>query len=161
MRGHVDSVNAIAWVPYSSSLCSASGDKTVSLWDARTGLCVQTMYGHTNAVNSVCVTRSGQSIVSCDADGVVRVWDMRKVTELGSIDVCGASLNSVTVDRSGTRAVVAVDDGSIRTLGLKDFRVLSDFVGHDDSVQCVTMAPNDACLISGGSDSVFKVWGSR
>ena len=32
---------------------SGAGDKTVSLWDIRTNLCVQTFYGHNNAVNSV------------------------------------------------------------------------------------------------------------
>ena len=31
---------------------SGSGDKTVSLWDIRTNMCVQTFYGHNNAVNS-------------------------------------------------------------------------------------------------------------
>ena len=40
-RGHVDSVNAVAWQPFAVHLATASGDKTVSLWDARTGLCVQ------------------------------------------------------------------------------------------------------------------------
>lgn len=40
-RGHVDSVNAIAWQPFTNNLCTGSGDKTVSLWDARSGLCMQ------------------------------------------------------------------------------------------------------------------------
>ena len=52
-RGHVDSVNEVCWQPFSSSLCTASSDKTVSIWDARTGLCTQTFYGHHNSVNCV------------------------------------------------------------------------------------------------------------
>lgn len=40
-RGHVDSVNAVAWQPFTNNLCTGSGDKTVSLWDARSGLCMQ------------------------------------------------------------------------------------------------------------------------
>ena len=40
-RGHVDSVNAIAWQPFTNNICTGSGDKTVSLWDARSGLCMQ------------------------------------------------------------------------------------------------------------------------
>lgn len=50
-RGHVDSVNDVRFLPFSNLLCTASGDKTVSLWDARTGHCVQTFFGHTNACN--------------------------------------------------------------------------------------------------------------
>jgi len=37
LRGHVDSVNAVCFQPYSNNVATASGDKTVSLWDARTG----------------------------------------------------------------------------------------------------------------------------
>ena len=54
-----------------------AGDKTVSLWDARTGLCVQTFYGHANAVNHACASRDGATVASCDADGAARLWDVR------------------------------------------------------------------------------------
>jgi sperm-associated antigen 16 protein len=113
-RGHVDAVNAIVWQPFAVHLATASGDKTVSLWDARTGLCVQvcvcvgsgpceggpllvvtppcpppppsqTFYGHTNAVNDVTFSLRGDVLASCDADGVVRLWDIRMVAESGSV----------------------------------------------------------------------------
>lgn len=53
LRGHVDSVNAVCFQPYTNYVCTGSGDKTVSVWDMRSGLCVQTLYGHKNAVNHV------------------------------------------------------------------------------------------------------------
>jgi len=47
-RGHVDSINELCWLPYSNTLATASSDKTLSLWDARSGLCAQSFYGHMN-----------------------------------------------------------------------------------------------------------------
>ena len=91
----MDSVNAVAWQPYSTNVCSASGDKTVSVWDARTGLCVQTLYGHSNSVNNLVVSNRGDMIVSSDADGVVKVWDVRMVAELGTIDAGQHPINKV------------------------------------------------------------------
>ena len=83
LRGHMDSVNAVHFLPFSNSLISASADKTLCRWDSRTvgctslpfpilhlhipyaalhtpypifysqGLCVQTFYGHQNSCNDV------------------------------------------------------------------------------------------------------------
>jgi len=80
-RGHVDSVNSVQWQPYSCMFVSGAGDKTVSLWDIRTNLCVQTFYGHNNAVNSVKFNQRGDKIVSGDCDGICKVWDIRMVKE--------------------------------------------------------------------------------
>jgi WD40 repeat protein len=60
---------------------SGAGDKTVSLWDIRTNLCVQTFYGHNNAVNTVKFNNRGDMIVSGDCDGINKVWDIRMVKE--------------------------------------------------------------------------------
>lgn len=52
LRGHVDSINSIHFKPYTNILSTASADKTVSIWDIRTNLCVQTFYGHNTSINS-------------------------------------------------------------------------------------------------------------
>lgn len=67
----------------------------MSVWDARTGLCVQTLYGHSNSVNNLVVSNRGDMIVSSDADGVVKVWDVRMVAELGTIDAGQHPINKV------------------------------------------------------------------
>ena len=69
-------------------LATGSSDKTVSLWDMRSGLCAQTLYGHLNSVNHLCFSTDGDVIVSCDADGMVKLWDVRMVAEILSVD-CG------------------------------------------------------------------------
>lgn len=58
-RGHVDSVNAVAWQPFTNNLCTGSGDKTVSLWDARSGLCMQVRGGGDQGYVGIDVRRSG------------------------------------------------------------------------------------------------------
>lgn len=158
LRGHVDSVNAVAWLPYSNSVASASGDKTVSVWDARTGLCVQTLYGHSNSCNGIAVNNMGTTIVSCDADGVVRSWDTRMVQELSRIEVGRHPINAVTMDRSSNKVVCASDDGTVKVVDLATNTVVGDLAGHDNAVQSVCLAPNDAYMVSGSSDTTFRLW---
>ena len=66
-------------MPCSQVFVSGSGDKTVSMWDIRTNMCVQTFYGHNNAVNSTKFNLLGDKILSADCDGIVKVWDVRMV----------------------------------------------------------------------------------
>lgn len=72
-------MNHVSFQPFSNIFASASADKTISLWDIRSGLCVQTFYGHLNSVNHCVFSLKGDSIASCDADGIVKMWDVRMV----------------------------------------------------------------------------------
>lgn len=45
-RGHVDSVNKVKFSRFDNLIYSASSDKTLSIWDLRTGQLVSTFYGH-------------------------------------------------------------------------------------------------------------------
>lgn len=57
LRGHVDSVNSVTFQPYTNNVCTGSSDKTVSLWDVRTGtatLCFASIYLVQNSVLGVC-----------------------------------------------------------------------------------------------------------
>ena len=108
------SVNSVCWQPFTNNLCTGSSDKTVSLWDARTGLCAQTFYGHLNSCNSVVFDLKGEFVASCDADGVIKLWDVRMVAGMASIDVGPHSANKVSLDRSGKVLAVACDDAAVR-----------------------------------------------
>ena len=64
LRGHADSVNSIMFLPFSNTLVTCSADKTISLWDARTGLCAQTLYGHVHSINHVIFNNKVYSNIS-------------------------------------------------------------------------------------------------
>jgi WD40 repeat protein len=80
---------------------TASSDKTVSVWDARAALCVQTFYGHHNSCNACSFNLVGTTVASTDADGVVKLWDVRMVAEIMTINSGKFPANSCEFDRSG------------------------------------------------------------
>ena len=50
LKGHTNDVTAVALSPDGSRLYSGSWDKTVIVWDARTGERLHTLKGHTGSV---------------------------------------------------------------------------------------------------------------
>jgi WD40 repeat protein len=129
------------------------------LWDARTGLCIQTFYGHLNSCNHVAFNLRGDTIASTDADGGVRLWDVRMVQERLQINAGPHAANKVALDRSGTVLAVGSDDHSIKVYSAEDGSFLSTLDGHEEAVQTVIFDASAQSLISSGSDSTFRLWG--
>ena len=66
LDGHTDAVNALAWAPASGGiLASGSNDKTVRLWNAKTGQAGKTMSDNgATEVYSLAWSLDGKTLVS-------------------------------------------------------------------------------------------------
>ncbi|KAF9884983.1 hypothetical protein FE257_000893, partial [Aspergillus nanangensis] len=75
LEGHSDRVRSVTFRPDGKMLASASGDKTIRLWDPITGQCLQTLEGHSEWVRSVTFQPDGKMLASASDDKTIRLWD--------------------------------------------------------------------------------------
>ena len=68
LEGHSGPVNAVSVTSDGNYAVSASSDKTLKVWDLKTGKEVHTLKGHSGSVNSVSVTPNGNYAVSASDD---------------------------------------------------------------------------------------------
>jgi F-box and WD-40 domain protein 1/11 len=81
LEGHSAAVNAVQL--YDGQIVSASGDRTVKIWNVRTGACLKTLAGHTKGI--ACVQFDGRRIVSGSSDETVRIFDRATGAEVACL----------------------------------------------------------------------------
>src|SRR5207249_3890547 len=75
LEGHKGSVLAVAFSPDGKVLATSSRDKTIKLWDPRTGKLERTLMEHTADVYCVIFSPKGDMLASASGDKTVKLWD--------------------------------------------------------------------------------------
>jgi F-box and WD-40 domain protein 1/11 len=81
LEGHQAAVNAVQI--HGDEVVSASGDRTVKVWNWREQTCTRTLVGHTKGI--ACVQYDGRRIVSGSSDNEVKVFDKETSLEVASL----------------------------------------------------------------------------
>lgn len=78
MTGHQGLVNMVAFSPNGFYFASASFDKSIKLWDGRTGKFLSSFRGHVQSVYQIAWSSDSRMIVSGSKDSTMKVWDTEK-----------------------------------------------------------------------------------
>jgi F-box and WD-40 domain protein 1/11 len=81
LEGHGAAVNAIQILE--GQIVSASGDRSVKVWDVRTGAIIRTFSGHNKGI--ACVQFDGRRVVSGSSDETVRIFDQATGAEVACL----------------------------------------------------------------------------
>ncbi len=98
-------VRAVAFSPDGETLISAGNDKTIRLWNFKTGKIKQILSGHTDNVTSLAVSNDGKLIASGSDDKTVKIWDLSTGKELQTLTRNTSYVQSVAFSPDGKTLV--------------------------------------------------------
>jgi guanine nucleotide-binding protein subunit beta-2-like 1 protein len=75
LTGHNHFVSDLSLSQDNNFLISSSWDKTLRLWDLRTGVATKKFYGHTKEVFAVAFSSDNRQIISAGADKGIKLWN--------------------------------------------------------------------------------------
>lgn len=110
MTGHQQLINDVRFSPDARLIASASFDKSIKLWEGRTGKYLGSLRGHVQAVYQVAWSADSRLLVSGSADSTLKLWDV--ATKKLSLDLPGHADEIYAVDWSpdGQRVVTGGKD---------------------------------------------------
>jgi WD40 repeat protein len=109
LRGHEEPILSVAYAPDGARIASGAHDKTVRLWDGRTGAELAVLRGHDDTVNCVTYSPDGERIASGSRDYTMRTWDASSGEQL-TVSRCSEVL-SLSYSADGKRLATGVDSG--------------------------------------------------
>uniref|UniRef100_A0A7E4W5Q2 NLE domain-containing protein n=1 Tax=Panagrellus redivivus TaxID=6233 RepID=A0A7E4W5Q2_PANRE len=105
LTGHQQLVNQVVFSPDTRTIASAAFDKSIKLWDGRTGKYLTSLRGHVQAVYQIAWSADSRLLVSGSADSTLKVWDMRAKGLLIDLPGHGADVFAVDWSPDGERVV--------------------------------------------------------
>jgi len=76
-NAHTYWINSVAFSSDNLRIVSGNSDNTVKIWDANSGLLLNTLDSHTGSVQSVAFSPNNLRIVSGGYDGSINIWDAK------------------------------------------------------------------------------------
>ncbi|CAD8120171.1 unnamed protein product [Paramecium sonneborni] len=158
LDGHSNWIQSVCFSPDKTTLASGSGDKSIRLWDVKTGQQKAKIDGHSDRVWSVCFSPDGTTLASGSDDKSIRLWDVKTGQQKAKLDGHSNTVYSVSFSPDNTTLASGSSDMSVRLWDVKTGQQKAKLDGHSNTVYSVSFSPDNTTLASGSSDMSVRVW---
>ncbi|KAJ1979963.1 hypothetical protein H4R35_001309 [Dimargaris xerosporica] len=164
LKGHTSKVWDLCSSYSQTMLASASGDRTVKVWDIRDGsdcVCTATLTGHDGDVYSVDYHPRNPQIASCGYDKTIRLFDVTTGILLKAFTGHELSVSQTVFNPLGNLIVSGSKDKTIKFWDILSGTCIKTISVHLGEVTSVAMNHNGTLLLSSSKDNSTRLWDVR
>jgi WD40 repeat protein len=158
LRGHADTVYAVAWRPNAAEVLTASLDKTARIWDAGTGATVKVLKDHVDSVLGGAYSPDGKWLATGSLDRTVKLYDAATREKVASY----TNPEGVTAIGFGAKSdiLVACAEKQVRVWPVKPGTVENPLRGHGEgeAVTSLAFSADGATFAWGAANRKVRIW---
>lgn len=183
LRGHSSSVWSVAWssggdeatsnapsphtIPADTMptntiptglLASASYDRTVRIWNPKTGQCLKLLQGHSNLVWTVGWRSDSKVLASGSDDQTIKLWDLETGQCLKTLQGHCNQISAISWSPDGQILASGSDDHLVRLWDIQTGECLKTLQGHNNAIWAMAWHPQGGMLASGSVDRSVRLW---
>jgi WD40 repeat protein len=158
--GHSLAVYCCAFAPKGDLFVTASRDRSVRVWNVRTGSCTVMKGGHNGFVLSCDFSPKGNRVVSSSDDRTIKLWNTSSYSKVATLKGHEDKVYCVKYNPSGEFVASASCDHTVRVWNADTQAKLATLKGHTLAVfSCAfSNSDNGKYVVSGSDDRIIKIW---
>ena len=187
LSGHKGAVSCLAISADGKNICSASGEKTITLWQTVDGS-EQILAGHSEAVSALLIATLPQDsslpenyedlassvedampiaqakpkgtpiLISGSSDKTIKLWNLNNGEVIRTLAGHSGSVISLAIAPDGQTLFSGSIDETIKLWNLNNGEIINTFTGHQGAVGSLAVSPDGQTLFSGSWDETIKLW---
>lgn len=163
MLGHELVVTSIASDPQNNFLISGSRDNNMNLWDLKVGSLLSTANISRNLITDVSWSNDGKTLIQSSEDKELRLWDPLNLKVIFDFPKKQYIQYSCHISNDNFYAI-STSNGfqsqgcEITVWDLRGRRILSELIGHEQTVTSAKIINNDKFIISCSNDGTVRLW---
>ncbi len=166
LMGHTGAVTAVAISLDGQMLASGSRDRTIRLWDLKTGKLLHTFAGrslwssdgHGDRISALVFSFDGMTLISSSADTTIKLWDLAQQQLSATVTGQGWVVDAIALSPDYQLLVSGSADGTITLWDWVNRTPIERWKKHRDQVSALAISPNGQRLVSGSYDKTIRLW---
>ena len=159
LKGHTDTVNALAFTAEGQTLASGSDDGTIRLWETSTG--TEILKLESGKTRALAFSTDGKILASVSSSiriYKIQLWDIATGSLLTSIKGENNPENVLAFSPDSKILASGSRDGTIQLWDVDTGNKLSTLKGHVDWVNALVFSADGNTLASGSQDGAIFLW---
>lgn len=155
--GHIDKVQALAFLKKGKLLASASADGIIKLWDTDSGKLFKTLHTQQNRAGVIAASADGELLATISRQNMISIWSASTRAEVAKLAGHGNNINQLAFSTDGLHLASRSDDNTVIVWDVSQ-KTISHQFEFSHGVTSMAFSPNNRWLATGDDQGEIAYW---